>query len=241
MKKLLTLLLALGMLLGCTAFAETSDYVGIWALTSVESLGITLDPAALGLDAVMTVNEDGTCVQESLGETMACTWTETETGIVVNDAEGDLEYYTYADGVLTLEQDGIKMVFEPSALPLENQTLADFSGDWELDYVEYLGSYLSAEEAGMTIKIHLEDGKGRMEMVYADGSESYDAVCELEELEGFGTLVYFMLIDPATGEKDGSGMVLALYNDGSLVWLELDEDDNDIFYCFVRVEEQTAE
>lgn len=93
----------------------------------------------------------------------------------------------------------------------------------------------------MTIKIHLEDGKGRMEMVYADGSESYDAVCELEELEGFGTLVYFMLIDPATGEKDGSGMVLALYNDGSLVWLELDEDDNDIFYCFVRVEEQTAE
>lgn len=241
MKKLLTLLLALGMLLGCTAFAETTDYLGVWVLTSVESFGLTLDPATFGLDAVMTVNGDGTCVQESMGETMDCTWEETETGIVVNDAEGDLEYYTYVDGTLVLEQAGMKLIFEMGALPLANQTLADFNGDWELSYAEYLGEFLDVEEIGMAVKFHLEDGKGHVELVYTDGTESYDAVCELEEAEDFGTLMYFLLLDPATGEPDGNGMALVLYSDGELVWFDWDEEDNDVLYCFVRVEETAAE
>ena len=241
MKKLLTLLLALCMLLGCAAFAETTDYLGVWVLTSMESFGITMDPSAPGLDAVMTINADGTCVQESLGEVMDCTWAETETGIVVNDAEGDLETYTYVDGTLVLEQDGLKLIFEMGVWPLANQTLADFSGDWELDCVEYLGEFMSTEEVGLTAKLHLEEGKGRLEMTDDAWTEVYDGVCELEEAEGFGTLMYFMVVDPATGEQDGSGMVLALYSDGELALLEVDEEDNDVFYCFVRVEEGSGE
>ena len=38
MKKLLSLLLALMMCLGCTAFAEAAvDYVGYWALAALEA------------------------------------------------------------------------------------------------------------------------------------------------------------------------------------------------------------
>ena len=180
-------------------------------------------------------------MQESLGEVMDCTWAETETGIIVNDAEGDLETYTYVDGTLVLEQDGLKLIFEMGVWPLANQTLADFSGDWELAYVEYLGEFMSTEEVGLTAKLHLEEGKGRLEMTDDAWTEVYDGVCELEEAEGFGTLMYFMVVDPATGEQDGSGMVLALYSDGELALLEVDEEDNDVFYCFVRVEEGSGE
>lgn len=134
MKKLLTLLVALCMLMGCAALAETTDYLGVWVLTGVESFGIAMDPSALGMDAVMTINAGGICVQESMGEVMECTWAETETGIVVNDAEGDLESYTYADGTLVLEQDGVKMIFEQGIWPLANQTLADLAvtGSWPM-------------------------------------------------------------------------------------------------------------
>ena len=100
---------------------------------------------------------------------------------------------------------------------------------------------MSTEEVGLTAKLHLEEGKGRLEMTDDAGTEVYDGVCELEEAEGFGTLMYFMVVDPATGEQDGSGMVLALYSDDELAWLEVDEEDNDVFYCFVRVEEGSGE
>lgn len=66
-------------------------------------------------------------------------------------------------------------------------------------------------------------------------------MCELEEVEDFGTLMYFMVIDPATGEQDGNGIVLVLYSDGDLAWIDVDEEANAIYNCFIRVEETAAE
>ncbi len=121
------------------------------------------------------------------------------------------------------------------AEPLAGLTMADFNGEWVFVDAEYVGQVLDAETLGMSADLHIQDGKGHLELVYDDGTEVYDAVCEIEEIEELGTVMYFFYTDPATGEATEYGMLLVLYNDGELVWYETDEADNDIFYCFENV------
>ncbi len=220
--------------------AEKIDYVGSWALTSAKASGMTLDPAQLGLEISLHIYEDGTCEMVSMGEMEQGTWAETEGGIVITDTSGEPLALTVMDGALIAELDGVAMIFTPVvedeyAEPLAGLTMADFNGEWVFVDAEYMGQVLDAETLGMSAELHIQDGKGHVELVYEDGTEAYDAVCEIEEVEELGTVMYFFYTDPATGEATEYGMMLMLYNDGELVWYETDEADNDIFYCFENV------
>lgn len=220
--------------------AEKIDYVGVWVLTSLKASGVTLDPAKLGMEATMDIYENGTCTMVSMGETEQGTWAETEGGIVITDEDGEPLALTVTDGALAAEQDGVTMIFTPLvpaeeeeyAVPLAGLTMADFNGEWVFVDAEYMDQVLDAETLGMSIDLHIQDGKGHVEMVYEDGTEAYDAVCEIEEVINMGTVMYFLYTDPATGEATEYGMMLLLYNDGELVWWAADEENNDIFYNF---------
>ena len=61
MKRKLTLLLAclMALTMALTGAAESLSPVGSWTLTGVEANGMTLDPAMLGMEITMTLNEDG--------------------------------------------------------------------------------------------------------------------------------------------------------------------------------------
>ena len=89
MKKLLSLLLVLAMMLGLTAFAEaTVDYTGVWTLNRVETPGMTMDMsmlAQLGMNMTITINADGTMVMTTLGVDENGTWAVTGTGISIAD------------------------------------------------------------------------------------------------------------------------------------------------------------
>lgn len=249
MKKLSALLLAL--VLAATlcfgAMAESVNYVGNWVLYLMQSGETTVDPTALGVDMSLLLNADYTCTLTSLGESEYGTWEEVEGGIALTDATGAVENLTYVDGTLVLSSDGIDMIFVPGepnqyATVLSGLTLADFNGTWELEHVEATFGTYSVEELGANMTIVLLDGTGSVDMITPESTEHYDAVCELEEAEGLGTIMWASFLDPTTGEPDGTGMMLLLYDDGQLVWYEYDSEyQHEYYYCFDLVVEEVAE
>ena len=172
MKKLLSLLLALAMLLGLTAFAEaTVDYTGVWTLNRVETPGMTMDMsmlAQLGMNMTITINEDGTMVMTTLGVDENGTWAVTGTGISIADEEETIEL-TYEQDMLRMEDKEGTMLFArgeangQSATPLQadaNAASYDYVGAWVLNSVEVMGI---AMDPGMV-------GLGGDMMLYEDGT-----------------------------------------------------------------------
>ena len=247
MKKLVSLLLALMMLLGMTAFAEAAvDYTGLWALTGVAASGVTVDPTALGLDMSMELYEDGTCALIALGEEEMGAWVVTEGGVAVTDADGvTMDMLLTEDGALTVEQDGAMLIFtrEEYVMPLAGLTVADFNGEWVFEYMEMYdyaqmtqGVY-AAEEVGVEMALSLADGKGHLVMSYVDGKDEYDGECVIEEVAELGSVMYFMLLDE-NGVQDGSGMMLMMYPDDELTWFEYDQEAQlELYYNFIRAAE----
>ena len=242
MKKLLSLLLALAMALGMTAFAEAADYLGYWELTGAEASGIAVDLSALGLEMTMELYEDGTCTLVAMGETEEGVWVETENGIAVTDADAaTMEMVLTEDGALATEQDGVTLLFTLAeyAMPLSGLTVADFNGDWTFVYAETMGQLIDAASAGVEMRIVLQDGAGHLDVTNADGTTSVDAACEAEELEGLGTVLYFIYLDE-NGAVTESGIPLLMYENSELVWLYADET-TEIYYCFAPTAELTVE
>lgn len=240
MKKLLSLLLALAMLLGMTAFAEEEpfDYTGLWVLTGVSTTGVTVDPSALGLDMTMELYEDGSCTLIALGEEEKGAWILIEGGVSVIDEDAvPMNLILNEEGALTVEEEGATMIFtrEEYAEPLSGLTVADFNGSWIFVYAETMGQIILAEEAGLAMSITLQDGTGHVEITDAETTEAYDAVCEIEEIEGVGTVMYFLYLDE-TGAATENGLILLMYEGDELVWLYSDET-MEIYYCFERVVE----
>lgn len=234
MKKLLSLFLALAMMLGLTAFAETAiDYTGYWELVETAVAGVSVDPATLGLEMSMELYEDGTCALIAQGETETGAWVATENGVAVTDADNiTMDMVLQEDGSLLTEQEGVTLLFAQMeyALPMAGLTVADFNGDWTFIYAETMGQVISAEAAGAEMRIVLQDGMGHIDIVDPTGTISADAICEVEEIENLGTVMYFLYLDE-TGAATGNGIPLLMYDDGELVWLYADES-SEIYYCF---------
>ena len=218
---------------------EKVEYVGMWELTGVKAAGLTLAPDQMGLQMTLYVYEDGTCEMVTLGVPEQGTWAEVEGGIAITDASADTLVFAVQDGALVAEQEGMTLILTPAeyAQPMSGLTAADFNGEWVFVYAEYMGQVLDTEALGMSADLSIKDGAGHVDMVFTDGTESYDAVCEIEEVEDLGTVMYFLYIDAATGEATEYGMMLMLYSDGELVWYNTDSEGNDIYYCFVNTAE----
>lgn len=237
MKKLLSLLLALAMLLGCTAFAEGVDYTGTWVLTGAEAQGMQMGPsmlAMIGLNQSMTLNADGTLVMitevpgsERLEE--AGTWTVTETGIALVDDVQTLEaVYQNEMLVINEEASGAVMMFtregaapavaeaaEPVAQA--NVDAKEFEGQWLLTGVSMMGMNFSAEEFGMYMAFVLSEGKGIMGTNESeDGSiVTMEIVYTVEEEEGVGTALSILPV-LEEGAEEEEPMVLYLSQMGEL-------------------------
>lgn len=83
MKKILALMVTIVMLFSVAAFAEgTNPVIGDWYLSQVIMSGTAYSNVSqIGLDMVMTLNEDGTGTLTMNTETpSACAWKTTETG-----------------------------------------------------------------------------------------------------------------------------------------------------------------
>lgn len=233
MKKLLSLLLVLAMLLGCGAFAETAaDYVGTWVMTNVELSGVRMIPSMMGVSASMELYESGKCVMVMVNDMQYGTWAVTETGITTTDANGVTDPFTLVDGMLEFEMDDKKLIFtkQTYAAPRSGLTVADFNGDWTFRYAQAMGQNVDAAAAGLTMRIVIKDGAGHIDITDANGLTSRDAVCEVEEVEELGTVMYFLYLDEA-GAKTEYGIMLMLYDDGELVWYH-NGQDGQVYYCF---------
>ena len=218
---------------------EDVDFVaGYWVLTDVETMGFTMDAEAMQMQAYMELYDDGTCLLVQDEEMQYGTWTKTETGLTTTDAEGQTHVYTYVDDTLVVEQDGVKLIFtqETYTVPLSGLTAADFEGDWVFNYVEVGNTSYYPEEVGISMTLSIQDGQGVHTMTFADDSgeatEVYNGVCQIEEIPDFGTAMYLLYTDEA-GQQDGSGVMLLKFDNSELVWYAVDENDNNVFYCFV--------
>ena len=235
MKKLLSLLMVFVMVLGGAALAEAAvDYTGYWVLTAVEVAGAAVDPAVLGYNAYMDIYANGFCRMVINDQVDNGSWAATENGIEATNEAGQAEAFTLVDGMLVFEMDGSKLIFakEAHTEPLQGLAVADFNGKWVFSYLEYLGAAYGAEEVGVDMTITLSDGKGSLEMTYAEGTEAYEADCVLVEYPDFGSVLFFLYLDE-NGEQIGDGMALLKFDNNELVWYYVDEYDNDVFQCFV--------
>lgn len=250
MKKLLSLLLAAMMLLGCAAFAEAVDYAGVWVMTGMVVEGVEMGPdtmAMFGLTLTMTLKEDGTCVVDGMGQTDTGTWQATANGVAITDPTETLEF-TYTDDMLVMDDGRSRMLLtregaapaiaeaaEPTALagvPAEA-----FEGKWTLATAVLFGMKLTAEEAGIFIDLELLAGEG----IYVE-TDALGNVTELPvtytvtEAEGEPTVLTLICQDE-TMEEPEELMVLNMLDDGRLSYV-MNMEGIEIGYYFEPVVEE---
>lgn len=253
MKKLLSLLLALAMLLGCTAFAEGVDYTGTWVLTGAEAEGVQMGPsmlAMIGLEQSMELSADGTLVmitvvpgEENLEE--SGTWVETETGIaLVDDVQTInavyqnemLVIYEEASGaVMMYTREGAAPAVAEAAGPvvMANVDPKAFEGQWMLSTVNMMGMTFSAEQIGAYMAFVLSEGVG----LYAETDENgemvqLDVTYTVTEVEGTGTVLE-LLYSGEMAEEPVAIMSLNMLEDGSL-YMGMDMEGMAIAYYFTQ-------
>lgn len=232
MKKLLALLLALAMMLGCMAFAEGVDYTGTWVLTGAVVYGITIGQVGLEMAGAyghtMTLHADGTIVNSMSGmEDKTGTWVVAENGITVSIGSSD-QTLSYQDEVLSLEQyDGTIMMYtregaapavddaRPAVVVLANVDPADFEGKWLLTNLALYGREMSLEEMSMHMELEISDGKCSYDATTGDDRLTTEMSYTVEEVDGVGTVLHLNKVDETTGELS-EFLALNMLEDGRL-------------------------
>ncbi|MBQ4513671.1 MAG: hypothetical protein II969_11815 [Anaerolineaceae bacterium] len=107
MKKSFLLFFVLAVLLavfGIFAAAAESALFGEYELTSMNYGGTEMDPGAMGMSAVLTLNEDGTGSLTMNGAPNELPkWTDDGATVTLYNSSGDALACSYADGIITLE------------------------------------------------------------------------------------------------------------------------------------------
>lgn len=166
MKKIVAILLALMLCLGA-ALAETADIIGTWYLNEMVSQGVSVNPASLGIDMTMTLNEDKTATTVIGEETMVSYWQNNGEEYFTPFGDG-LLVFAPQDGNLVAEQDGVQMIFgrekeEVVTFVLgavrTDATMADYNGTWNATLVDMMGIQMPVADIGMSMQIIVADGK----------------------------------------------------------------------------------
>lgn len=176
MKRKLTLLLAclMALTMALTGAAESLSPVGSWTLTGVEANGMTLDPAMLGMEITMTLNEDGTAEMGMSGLVEeGGTWSVEGDVVTVIDPDGEEMPMTLTeDGSLRAEQDGMAMIFTPATgdegqslmgaatevAVLEDVAMEDFNGEWTAAYAVAQGIEVPLDTFGLAMDASIDNG-----------------------------------------------------------------------------------
>lgn len=239
MKKILALALVLAMMGMCgISLAQEQNYVGLWRLTSLlgivdtvniegmavdmAALGIEneyeIDPAEVGMDMIIELNEDGVGRFYNMGPILTCTWAIEEGALLIKSGAETLIGQPNGEG-FSIEmpvEEGMKLrlnltraegVFEDyvqvvtAAAPIAAQNLADFNGYWGNSYLIMNGVKYLMDDLGTGMALVIEDGS--VGVVVGDTH--------------IGTIP-LTLVDGKGFVDDGSGMTgeLKLREDGTL-------------------------
>ena len=220
-KKFTAMLLSV-LLLFTFAMAQTADYLGVWYLVSVESGGIALNPTDVGMEMIITLNDDGTGAVASTGEEdMPASWVLDGDVLTITADDEPLAFTLTEEGQLVAEAEGSMMVFGreaagPSFIPaaeIAAEDIAAFDGTWTITTVNAYGMILPFAAMAQT---GMEDAA----VVIDNGSIQSLGV------EQTGAFVDGKLVVEAT-ETDPLGKSFSLLEDGTLAMNYMDI----IFYC----------
>lgn len=168
MKKLLSLVLALAMCLGCCVMAQAAvetDYVGCWELESMTMFGvITLTREELDYTVIVNIHEDDTMLLEmddtfaiakvNYADGMAYMVAGEDTMPLTIDEEGKLNM------TLTVDEISMDMKMARREAPVADAAFAAYLGEWNLDHVSLFGLTMTAEEMGQIDLVAYNDGYG---------------------------------------------------------------------------------
>lgn len=221
MKKLLSLLLTLCLLLGSTVLAETIDYTDTWVCTSMTKDGMSINPTLLGMTITMTLNADGTGILDSMGETENATWAAADNGVNVTDSLGDTVLFVYTDGTLVGTVDDSALAFTredevpaapAAATPATAEEVAafNFTGYWNCTQAIAFDMTFNAADLGveMLFALYLD---GTFEMVSGEnvGSGTWAKTAAGVDLTAAnGSVLSFTLLSDGTISLEQAGTTL---------------------------------
>lgn len=242
MKRLLSMLMALAMLLCSVAMAATADCTGTWVLTGVEVDGIQFGPnglAYLEISMELILNADGTMEIDSSVGYQSGTWRSSVTGIFINLGDGENQL-TYADGVLSMAMNGgLYMFTREGAAPAIDDTPkpvtilsgvqpSAFEGTWLMTEMSVYGVTASPLDFGLELTLVLSGGQCVLTMRYDGDTDEDTLTYTVTEVPGVGTVLTIV----GAGKYISGGAAdsqLNLLADGRLY---MKEDGNE--YIFTR-------
>lgn len=207
LKKLLSMLLALMLLCGCAALAETADYAGQWTLIGADMGGVPVDLSLINLTMTMDLREDGTCTLVTMGMPEEGVWSEIGSMVIVTDSQGDPLTFTLTNGKLEAVNGNMKIIFA------RLQDTASYVGVWELTGMIASGVEMGPETLalfGLSMTVTLnEDGTCVMDASGEVQSGVWTATANGVSIDdGIEAVEFAYADDMLTIEADGSVMML---------------------------------
>lgn len=229
MKKCISRLLVMVFLLGCLgAQAELGPdaVIGTWYLNAMEMDGASINPAVFGMEMAVVIHEDGTALlQAPEEEDGIAAWSvqgDTLTLVASNDDE-DAMVFSYVDGELVIEEEGMKMLFgkEKGAVeateiaPAREATdIAEFDGEWVATFLDMDGTQMPMALLGMGMQLVIADGTVR---IVLDDMEE-----DTEEAQPACLKDGALAVDFALFSIDATEKTIHMHEDGTLSF-EVDE------------------
>lgn len=209
MKKILSLVLSLCLLMSCAAFAEGADVTGDWF------------GDMYGMLAVLSVYDDATYSLELMGESDEGAWvmegdilymdkgTEAEMPLAY-DAEACTLTADLGDGMLLVFGREMPVFFTPAEARTD-ATVEEYAGSWTATFVDFFGMLAPVDAAGMTMTLTIEDTNATMAL--SMGEEEPD----IATIEGAFADGILTLTIPAESElEEDAVFTVKLLADGTM-------------------------
>lgn len=222
MKKFLSCVIALILILSLGAVAEAADLTGEWYAS------------VYGMTMALTLNEDGSysMTMDMEDEAQEGTWEFDGANVILDKGTESEMTFTYdAEAVcLSAEQEGIEFLFTREmpvafeAAPVRaDAALEEFDGTWACTLVEFMGMQMPPEDAGMELSLRVEGGFVTLQL---PGLLDEEATLE-GAFEG-GTLTVTI---PSDSEYiEDTVFVLQLHEDGGLSASTSFADESMVFH-----------
>ena len=238
-----------GMKLIFSRAGDAASFEGVWVMTGMVANGVEMGVDTMsmfGLTLTLTLNADGTCVVDGMGQKESGTWQATANGVAITDPTETLEF-AYVDEMLVTEQGGAKMMLTregaapaiveaAEAAVLTGVPAEAFEGKWELATAVVFGMELTADDMGTYLNLDLKAGAG----IYTES----DAAGEALELPVTYTVteaetgtVLALLYQDATMAEPVELLQLNMLDDGRLVCV-MNVDGMEVSYYFAPVVEE---
>ena len=230
MKKLLSLVLVLCM--ACMlipAMAEESA-AGTWYLVEMTQNGVVINPAEMGMNWTITLNEDGTASNSMtmMGETQEKEGTWTQEGETVTITIDDQpQAFTLTDGNLIPADESMPAVFSKEApavaekpAPVAAESEDAFVGEWDMTAIDMMGMYMTKDllEAagtgldGFSVKLSIQPG--RVTAVSKSSADAEEQTVTYESTFEDGKLTFKIDLGEAASSAESLGLDISGITDG---------------------------